>query len=92
MVNGKGFRKHTMCLVLLKTLWIMRKEKDIILSPIQLLIINVDEVRHVLVVVRGKNYKDDPKPSVHMETKPVMIGVDGGADAILNWMEAGYYN
>ncbi|HHT65816.1 MAG: putative cytokinetic ring protein SteA [Caldicoprobacterales bacterium] len=64
------------------------KEKDIILSPIQLPIINVDvNARHVLVVVRGKNYKDDLKAirSYIAETKPVMIGVDGGADAILEF-------
>ena len=45
--------------------------------------------RHVMVVVRGYDYKEDLntlKPYVR-EMKPVLIGVDGGADAIL---EAGF--
>ncbi|MCL2332765.1 MAG: putative cytokinetic ring protein SteA [Actinomycetia bacterium] len=39
---------------------------------------------HVLVVVRGYHYKEDIetlKPYIH-EMKPVLIGVDGGADAL----------
>lgn len=45
--------------------------------------------RAVVVVVRGQGYKDDLaalEPYIR-ETKPVLIGVDGGADAL--W-EAGY--
>ncbi len=45
--------------------------------------------RHVMVVVRGYDYKADLStltPYVR-EMKPVMIGVDGGADAII---EAGF--
>jgi uncharacterized membrane-anchored protein len=45
--------------------------------------------RHVLVVVRGYHYREDLaalRPYIR-EYKPVMIGVDGGADAL---MEAGY--
>lgn len=40
--------------------------------------------RHVLVVVRGQNYKEDLKTilSYILEVKPVIIGVDGGADAV----------
>lgn len=40
--------------------------------------------KHVLIVVRGKNYKDDLKAikSYIDEIKPVLIGVDGGADAL----------
>ena len=41
--------------------------------------------RHVLVVVRGYHYKEDLatlKPYIR-EMKPVLIGVDGGADALL---------
>ncbi|MDI6900229.1 MAG: putative cytokinetic ring protein SteA [Anaerosomatales bacterium] len=41
--------------------------------------------RQVLVVVRGYDYKDDLralKPYIH-EMRPVLIGVDGGADALL---------
>jgi uncharacterized membrane-anchored protein len=45
--------------------------------------------RHALVVARGPGYKRDlrmVKPYIR-EFKPVLIGVDGGADALL---EAGY--
>jgi uncharacterized membrane-anchored protein len=45
--------------------------------------------RPVLIVVRGDHYKDDLavlRPYIR-ENRPVLIGVDGGADAIL---EAGY--
>ncbi len=45
--------------------------------------------RHVLVVVRGYGYKEDLaalKPYIR-EVKPVLVGVDGGADALL---EEGY--
>ncbi len=45
--------------------------------------------RHAMVVVRGYDYKEDLstlRPYVR-EMKPVLIGVDGGADAI---MEAGF--
>ncbi len=45
--------------------------------------------RHSLIVVRGKNYKDDLAAikSYIQEVKPVLIGVDGGADALC---ELGY--
>lgn len=45
--------------------------------------------RHVLVVIRGHDYKNDLralKPYIR-EMRPVLIGVDGGADAI---MEEGF--
>ncbi|WP_400163964.1 putative cytokinetic ring protein SteA [Brevibacillus sp. TJ4] len=45
--------------------------------------------RHVVVVVRGKHYKEDLQtlaPYIR-EYRPVLIGVDGGADALL---ESGY--
>jgi len=47
------------------------------------------ENRHVLVVVRGNHHWEDLAMlrSYIREFKPVMIGVDGGADALL---EAGY--
>lgn len=70
------------------TLDYAEREKDLILSPIQLPTINMDmRARHVLVVIRGKNYKDDLKaiqPYIE-EVKPIMIGVDGGADALLEF-------
>src|SRR3712207_8726923 len=47
------------------------------------------EGRHVLVVVRGYDYKEDLhalRPYIR-DYRPVLIGVDGGADALV---EAGY--
>ncbi len=40
--------------------------------------------KHALIVVRGKNYKEDLRAirSYIDEIKPVIIGVDGGADAL----------
>lgn len=45
--------------------------------------------RHALVVVRGENYQEDLSAirSYIEEMKPVLIGVDGGADALV---ELGY--
>jgi len=45
--------------------------------------------RHVLVVVRGYDHESDLKSLKHYirEFKPVLVGVDGGADALL---EAGH--
>jgi len=45
------------------------------------------EGRHVLVVVRGYDYKDDLRTLLPYikEVKPVLIGVDGGADALLEY-------
>jgi len=42
--------------------------------------------RHVLVVVRGKDYRDDLEAirGYIAEFRPVLIGVDGGADALLD--------
>ncbi|WP_214324169.1 putative cytokinetic ring protein SteA [Nonomuraea sediminis] len=47
------------------------------------------EDRHVLIVVRGYHYKEDIatlRPYIR-EYRPVLVGVDGGADALI---EAGY--
>ena len=45
--------------------------------------------RHVLIVVRGKNYQEDLNAikAYIREKRPVLIGVDGGADALI---ENGY--
>ena len=45
--------------------------------------------KHALIVVRGHDYKRDLKSLKHYirEYKPVLVGVDGGADALL---EAGF--
>jgi len=70
------------------TLDYAEKEKDIILSPLDMPSVNVNiKGRHVLIVIRGKNYKEDLKAirTYIDEMSPVMIGVDGGADALLEF-------
>lgn len=72
------------------TLVYARREKELLLGkteipPLQTKI----KGRDVVVVVRGRNYREDLHILHHYlkEARPVLIGVDGGADAL--W-EAGY--
>ena len=72
------------------TLEFLRHEVDLLTNGIQLpeLATSMDG-RHVLVVVRGYRYREDLRalrPYIR-EYRPVMLAVDGGADALL---EAGY--
>ncbi|ACV08783.1 putative cytokinetic ring protein SteA [Jonesia denitrificans] len=64
----------------------LRKERELLLDGVGVPDISTSiEGRQVLIVVRGYHYKED----LHMlrpyikEYRPVLIGVDGGADAIL---------
>ncbi|WP_328295748.1 putative cytokinetic ring protein SteA [Kineococcus sp. NBC_00420] len=72
------------------TMEYLRRERDLLLDGVGVPDIRTDlDGRHVLIVVRGYHYKEDLvtlRPYIR-EYKPVLIGVDGGADAIL---EAGY--
>ncbi|WXR61899.1 putative cytokinetic ring protein SteA [Peptostreptococcaceae bacterium AGR-M142] len=70
------------------TLDYARKEKDFILSDANIPDLNIDfKNRQALVVVRGQNYKEDLSTIVSYisEVNPVLIGVDGGADALLEF-------
>jgi uncharacterized membrane-anchored protein len=70
------------------TLEYAKKEKFLIMGGVK-----IPETRtcfkdkHVLIVVRGNNYKEDlATVKVYIdEVKPVLIGVDGGADALLEY-------
>jgi len=72
------------------TLEFMARERDLLFGGTGLPEIDHDlSSQHVLVVVRGYSYKQDLaalKPYIR-EVKPVLVGVDGGADALL---EEGY--
>ena len=49
--------------------------------------------RHALIVVRGTTYRKDLRAlrAYIQDTRPVLVGVDGGADAILEeGFEAGH--
>jgi len=72
------------------TMEYLKRERDLLLDGV-----GVPEVktsfngRHALIVIRGYNYIEDIdvlRPYIR-EFKPVLVGVDGGADALL---EAGY--
>jgi uncharacterized membrane-anchored protein len=68
----------------------LRRERDLLLDGVGVPDITTPiEGRHVLIVVRGYHYKEDLvilRPYIK-EYRPVLVGVDGGADAIL---EAGW--
>lgn len=67
------------------TLSFARREKELILGKLNFPELKTRiEGKHALIVVRGKNYKKDLRTitSYIKEVKPVLIGVDGGADAL----------
>jgi uncharacterized membrane-anchored protein len=72
------------------TLEFLRREHEMLTEGIPVPEMDTEMTgRHVLVVVRGYHYREDLaalRPYIR-EYKPVMVGVDGGADALL---EAGY--
>jgi len=72
------------------TMEYLRRERDLLLDGIGVPDLRTDLTgRHVLIVVRGYHYQDDLatlRPYIR-EYRPVLMGVDGGADALL---EAGY--
>ena len=64
----------------------LRKERELLFDGVGVPDIRTDlEGRHVLIVVRGYHYKEDLQTLRHYirEYKPVLIGVDGGADALI---------
>ena len=68
------------------TLSYVVKEKTLLLDPTNLPDVpTLINGRHVLVVVRGESYKADLAiiKTYIREVKPVLIGVDGGADALV---------
>jgi len=72
------------------TLEFLRRERDLLTNgvPVPELATKMDG-KHVLVVVRGYRYREDLRalrPYIR-EYRPVLLAVDGGADALL---EAGY--
>jgi uncharacterized membrane-anchored protein len=68
------------------TLEYMAEEKAILLDPVDIPDISTPiRGRHALVVVRGEGYKEDLRiiSDYIRDVRPVLIGVDGGADALL---------
>ncbi|MCZ2861014.1 putative cytokinetic ring protein SteA [Blastococcus sp. VKM Ac-2987] len=72
------------------TMEYMKRERALLLDGVGVPDVTTSiEGRHVLVVVRGYDYKEDLHAlrSYIRDYRPVLIGVDGGADALV---EAGY--
>ncbi|MFV0462296.1 MAG: putative cytokinetic ring protein SteA [Nostocoides sp.] len=72
------------------TMQYLRDERDLLLDGVGVpdIATSLDD-RHVLIVVRGYHYKEDLQilASYIREFRPILIGVDGGADALI---EAGH--
>ncbi len=72
------------------TLEYMQRERDLLFGGVGMPDLDHDlNDRHVLVVVRGPGYRDDLAAlrAYVRDVRPVLVGVDGGADALL---EQGY--
>ena len=70
------------------TIEYIRDERDVMLEAARLPDVKTDfHGRHVLLVVRGYHYKEDLAAlrAYIREMRPLLIGVDGGADAILDF-------
>ncbi len=69
------------------TMEYLRKERDLLLDGVGVPDVDTSfNGRHVLVVVRGYHYREDLamlRPYIR-EYRPVLVGVDGGADALLD--------
>lgn len=68
------------------TLAYAQREKDFYTAPLPAVELKTKVAkRHVLIVVRGKHYREDLRAirSYIEDYRPVLIGVDGGADALL---------
>ena len=70
------------------TIGYIKDERDVLLEAARLPEVRTDfHGRHVLIVVRGYDYKEDLAAlgAYIREVNPLLIGVDGGADALLDF-------
>ncbi|MGI8407798.1 MAG: putative cytokinetic ring protein SteA, partial [Actinomycetota bacterium] len=70
------------------TIGYIKDERDVLLEAARLPEVKTDfHGRHVLIVVRGYDYKEDLRAlrSYIREVDPILVGVDGGADALLDF-------
>ncbi|HEY3297407.1 MAG TPA: putative cytokinetic ring protein SteA [Armatimonadota bacterium] len=70
------------------TLRFVQEERSLILDPVEVPALKTSIFgRHALIVVRGEGFKEDLAAirSYLQDVKPVLIGVDGGADAIVDF-------
>lgn len=88
MESSKLNVNDTLAKFVQNTLDYAQNEIDLICSDLPIPDIStVFYKRHTLIVVRGHNYKEDLAAikSYIEEVKPVLIGVDGGADALIEF-------
>ncbi|HWC14369.1 MAG TPA: putative cytokinetic ring protein SteA [Actinomycetota bacterium] len=70
------------------TIGYIKDERDVLLEATRLPDVTTDfHHRHVLIVVRGYDYKEDLAAlgAYIREVRPVLVGVDGGADALVDF-------
>ena len=87
-IQSKGNLEHELGRFIDNTLEYAMKEKDFVLKTAKMpKLKTVMKGRHVVVVVRGTHYREDllAIQSYIEDIKPVLIGVDGGADALLEY-------
>jgi uncharacterized membrane-anchored protein len=90
MVEARAGLAEQVTSFAVNTLEYVQRDLDMLLDSVGVVELRTRlEGRHVLVVARGYHYREDLAAlrSYIREFKPVKIGVDGGADALL---EAGY--
>ena len=90
MIEAKAGLAEQLTVFAANTLEYVQRDREMLLDGVGLPSLRTRlEGRHVLVVVRGYHYREDLAAlrSYIREFKPVKIGVDGGADALL---DAGY--
>ena len=84
--DAAGQTKERMMRFVDNTLWYATREKQELLQPLPTLPLRTPLAdRHAVIVVRGRAYREDLRalvPYIRV-CKPVLIGVDGGADALL---------
>jgi len=86
METGKKNLRQSLESFLDNTLFYANRERKLILDDLRMPATRTClRGRHVLLVVRGKGYCEDLKAigSYMREMKPVLVGVDGGADILL---------
>lgn len=85
LVLARANLSHELDMFVENTLENAKREKDLLLGNLAIPPIKHElKGKHVLVVVRGADYKEDLSAiqSYIEEVRPVLIGVDGGADAL----------
>jgi uncharacterized membrane-anchored protein len=90
MTEAKAGLSHQLEAFAVNTVEYVKHERDLLIDGVGVPDVRTRiEGRHALIVVRGYHYREDIavlRPYIR-EYRPVLIGVDGGADALL---EAGY--